>query len=139
MIRRTALALLACVATMGVQAQTKVTVGHTGVADYLGAFVAQEEGFFRKHGLEVTFQQVAGGALVPGLQGGSLQMATLPPTNMLLANDGGRTSSPWPAPACWSSRTPTSACWSAATVASPPPRTSSARGSACPPSAASCT
>jgi NitT/TauT family transport system substrate-binding protein len=34
-------------------------------------------------------QQVAGGAVVPGLQGGSLQMATLPPTNLLLANDGG--------------------------------------------------
>ncbi|HEY8360003.1 MAG TPA: ABC transporter substrate-binding protein, partial [Ramlibacter sp.] len=89
MIRRTALALLACLATVGAHAQTKVTIGHTGVAEYLGAFVAQEEGFFRKHGIDVTFQQVAGGALVPGLQGGSLQMATLPPTNLLLANDGG--------------------------------------------------
>ena len=82
-------AVLLMGAAMAVQAQTKITIGHTGVADYLGAFVAQEEGFFRKQGLEVAFQQVAGGALVPGLQGGSLQIATLPPTNMLLAIDGG--------------------------------------------------
>lgn len=74
---------------LSAQAQTKMQIGHTGVADYLAAFVAQEEGFFKKNGLDVSFQQVAGGALVPGLQGGSLQMATLPPTNMLLANDGG--------------------------------------------------
>lgn len=76
-------------ATSGAHAQTKITLGHTGVADYLASFVAQERGFFKKHGLEVTFQQVAGGALAPGLQGGSLQMATLPPTNMLLGIDGG--------------------------------------------------
>ncbi len=70
-------------------AQTKITLGHTGVADYLASMVAQEQGFFKKRGLDVTFQQVAGGALVPGLQGGSLQIATLPPTNMLMAVDGG--------------------------------------------------
>ena len=87
-MKRCAVALLAA-AGFAAQAQTKLTLGHTGVAEYLGAFVAQEEGFFRKHGLDVTFQQVAGGALAPGLQGGSLQMATLPPTNLLLANDGG--------------------------------------------------
>lgn len=87
-IRPLATALLAMTA-LAAGAQTKITLGHTGVADYLGAFVAQEEGFFRKHGLNVTFQTVAGGALVPGLQGGSLQIATLPPTNMLLAIDGG--------------------------------------------------
>jgi NitT/TauT family transport system substrate-binding protein len=88
-LRSAAIAVLTAAAAVAAHAQTKVTLGHTGVAEYLGAFVAQEEGFFRKHGLDVTFQQVAGGALVPGLQGGSLQMATLPPTNLLLANDGG--------------------------------------------------
>src|SRR4051812_6575740 len=86
---RQAAAVLFATAVLAANAQTKMTLGHTGVAEYLGAFVAQEEGFFRKHGLDVTFQQVAGGALVPGLQGGSLQMATLPPTNLLLANEGG--------------------------------------------------
>jgi len=86
---RAAAAAMLVIATMTAQAQVTVTLGHTGVAEYLGAFVAQEEGFFKKNGLDVKFQQVAGGALVPGLQGGSLQMATLPPTNMLLANDGG--------------------------------------------------
>lgn len=87
-MKHAAAALLAA-AAFAAQAQTPLTLGHTGVAEYLGAFVAQEEGFFRKHGLDVTFQQVAGGALAPGLQGGSLQVATLPPTNLLLANDGG--------------------------------------------------
>jgi len=76
-------------ASSSAHAQTAITLGHTGVADYLASFVAQERGFFKKHGLDVTFQQVAGGALAPGLQGGSLQMATLPPTNMLLGIDGG--------------------------------------------------
>ncbi|TWO72928.1 metal ABC transporter substrate-binding protein [Caenimonas sedimenti] len=88
-IRSVAVALATCVVAVAAQAQTKITLGHTGVAEYLGAFVAQEEGLFKKHGLEVTLQQVAGGALVPGLQGGSLQMGTLPPTNLLLANEGG--------------------------------------------------
>ena len=88
-ILRQAAAVLFASAVLAAHAQTKMTLGHTGVAEYLGAFVAQEEGFFRQHGLDVTLQQVAGGALVPGLQGGSLQMATLPPTNLLLANDGG--------------------------------------------------
>ncbi len=87
--KQAAAAALVAFGALAAQAQTKITLGHTGVADYLGAFVAQEEGFFKKHGLDVTLQQVAGGALVPGLQGGSLQMATLPPTNMLLAIDGG--------------------------------------------------
>ena len=87
-MKRAVVALLTA-AALAAQAQTKMTLGHTGVADYLGAFVAQEEGLFRKHGLDVTFQQVAGGALAPGLQGGSLQIATLPPTNLLLANEGG--------------------------------------------------
>lgn len=88
-LERAAIGLCTLALAAAAHAQTKVTLGHTGVAEYLGAFVAQEEGFFRKHGLEVTFQQVAGGALVPGLQGGSLQIATLPPTNLLLANEGG--------------------------------------------------
>ena len=89
LFKRAAVATVLALAAGVSHAQTKITLGHTGVAEYLGAFIAQEEGFFKKQGLEVTFQQVAGGALVPGLQGGSLQMATLPPTNLLLANDGG--------------------------------------------------
>ena len=88
-VLRAAMALVAAAMGISAQAQTKIVLGHTGVAEFLAAFVAQEEGYFRKHGLEVTMQQVAGGALVPGLQGGSLQMATVPPTNLLLANDGG--------------------------------------------------
>lgn len=84
-----AIALAISVASLAAHAQTKMTLGHTGVSEYLGAFVAQEEGIFKKNGLEVTLQQVAGGALVPGLQGSSLQMATLAPSSLLQANEGG--------------------------------------------------
>lgn len=91
LIRHLLLCLLGALTLGQAQAQspTKITLGHTGVADFLAAFVAQEQGFFKKQGLEVTLMQVAGGALVPGLQGDSLQVATLPPTHMLLAVDGG--------------------------------------------------
>ena len=86
-------ALAALAATMvlaqGVAAQTKVILGHTGVAEYLAAYVAAEEGMFAKRGLDVTLQNLAGGALVAGLQSGSLQIATLPTTTLVLAADGG--------------------------------------------------
>ena len=87
--KQTAAATLMVLTAVVSHAQTKITIGHTGVAEYLGAMVAHEEGFFKKQGIDVSFQQVAGGSMVPGLQGGSLQMVTLPPTNLLLANDGG--------------------------------------------------
>jgi NitT/TauT family transport system substrate-binding protein len=86
---RTAFALLAFLAVGTAQAQTRMTLAHTAVANYIGAFVAQEEGIFKKHGLEVTLQQVAGGVLIQGLQGGSVQIATVTPTAMMLAVDGG--------------------------------------------------
>jgi NitT/TauT family transport system substrate-binding protein len=87
-VRTIALAL-AALASVATQAQTKITVGHTGVSEWLAAYVAQEEGIFRKHGLDVTLQQVPVGALIPSLQGGSVQILTSPPTNVLMANDGG--------------------------------------------------
>jgi NitT/TauT family transport system substrate-binding protein len=86
---RTVLVLLLFFVIGNAQAQTRITIAHTAVINYLGAFVAQEEGFFKKHGLEVTLQQVAGGVLVQGLQGGSVQVATVPPTAIVLAVEGG--------------------------------------------------
>lgn len=88
-ILRAALLGAALVASLAVQAQTKIVVGHTGVAEWLSVYVAQEQGFFKKNGLDVTLQPVAGGALIPGLQSESLQVATIPPTQTLLAIDGG--------------------------------------------------
>jgi NitT/TauT family transport system substrate-binding protein len=87
--KKLALGLAAGLLAVCAHAQTKITLGHTGVAEYLAAFVAQEQGFFKKRGLDVTIQTVPGGALVAGLQSDSLQIGTLPPTNMLLAIDSG--------------------------------------------------
>jgi len=71
------------------QAQTTVRLGYTATTQWLAAYVAQREGIFKKHGLDVLLQEVPGGALVPGLQGGSLDLITLPPTNTILAVEGG--------------------------------------------------
>lgn len=78
--------LLASAAAFG---QGKIVLGHTGIADYAAAYIAQEEGFFKKHGVEVEFQQVFGPALAPGLQSGSMHVTTMTPASFLLAVDGG--------------------------------------------------
>lgn len=88
-IRSIAVGLLAALTALAGQAQTKVTLGHTGVSEWLAAFVAQEEGLFRKNGLDVTLMQVPVGAIIPALQSDSVQLLTSPPTNVLLANEGG--------------------------------------------------
>ncbi|MBK7720313.1 MAG: ABC transporter substrate-binding protein [Simplicispira sp.] len=69
--------------------QAKIVLGHTGIADYAAAYIAQEEGFFKKRGVDVEFQQVFGPALAPGLQSGSMQVTTMTPASFLLAVDGG--------------------------------------------------
>jgi NitT/TauT family transport system substrate-binding protein len=82
-------ATLLALASTCTMAQTKVVLGHTGIADYAASYIAQEEGFFRKHGLQVEFQQVFGPALAPGLQSESMQITTMTPSSFLLAVDGG--------------------------------------------------
>lgn len=69
--------------------QAKIVLGHTGIADYAAAYIAHEEGFFKKRGVDVEFQQVFGPALAPGLQSGSMQVTTMTPASFLLAVDGG--------------------------------------------------
>ena len=45
------IAVLLGVAAFGAQAQTKITLGHIGIADYLSVFVVHEEGLFGKNGV----------------------------------------------------------------------------------------
>jgi len=59
MKRRTALvALTAATALPAVRAQapTKVVYGYTAVTDFASVFVAAEEGYFRKRGLDVELK-----------------------------------------------------------------------------------
>ena len=46
-------------------AKTKITLGYTGVADFTAAFVAKEEGYFKKRGLDVTLQQLTINSMIP--------------------------------------------------------------------------
>lgn len=71
-------------------AQTSITLGYTGAAAFLPAFVAKEKGFFQAHGLDVTLQLIPVGSTMPGaLVSQSLQAATLTAPVLLLAADGG--------------------------------------------------
>ncbi len=73
-----------------VVAQTKITLGYTGANAFVAAFVAKDQGFFAKRGLDVTMQLVPVGSTIAGaMAGGSLQVGTLTPPVFLLANEGG--------------------------------------------------
>ena len=72
------------------EAATKLAVSYSATADFAPAFIAKEEGIFSKHGLDVTLSNLATTALgPPALQSGSLQIASISPPLLLLANDGG--------------------------------------------------
>jgi len=83
-----AITTLALAAQAG--AQTKLTLGYTGANAFMAAFVAKDQGFFAKHGLDVTLQLVPVGSTVPGaLASNSLQVGGLTAPVFLLANEGG--------------------------------------------------
>ena len=83
-----AITALAIAAQAG--AQTKLTVGFTGANAFMPAFVAKDQGFFAKRGLDVTMQLVPVGSTLPGaIASGSLQVGGLTAPVFLLANEGG--------------------------------------------------
>lgn len=83
-------ALLATLIAPLAVAQTKLTLGYTGANAFLAAFVAKDQGFFTKHGLDVTLQLVpVGSTIASAMAGGSLQVGTLTPPAFILANEGG--------------------------------------------------
>ncbi|MDB5409123.1 MAG: metal transporter substrate-binding protein [Rhodospirillales bacterium] len=68
----------------------EVTIGYTGVADYLPLFVANDERIFKKNGLDVKLQLMSNSAVIPpALLAGSLQMAGIPLPVFLQAVAGG--------------------------------------------------
>jgi NitT/TauT family transport system substrate-binding protein len=72
------------------RAQTTVALGYGITSDYLPAFVAKDDGFFEKHGLDVTMIALASSSLAPpALVGGSLTIAQTTPSVVMLANEGG--------------------------------------------------
>jgi len=93
MKRRTALvALTAATALPAVRAQapTKVVYGYTAVTDFASVFVAAEEGYFRKRGLDVELKFIPLNSTIPAaLQSDSLQIGGPTPSVLLQAVDGG--------------------------------------------------
>jgi NitT/TauT family transport system substrate-binding protein len=74
----------------GASAVEKMAIGYGMTNDFMPVFIANDEGMFAKHGLDPQLVVVASSSLSPpALVGGSLNVAQMTPSNMLLANDGG--------------------------------------------------
>lgn len=91
-MRRLLLALAALTALTGAARAEpeKIVFGYTGVNEYLAAFVAKDQGFFAKHGLDVTVQLIPnGGVIPPALVAGTLQVGGITAPLLLQAAAGG--------------------------------------------------
>ena len=90
-LSRAALAAVASVAlAASAAAQTRIVLGYTAVTDFASAFVAKEEGFFQKRGLDVTLQLLAINSTIPAaLQADSLQVGGPTMSVLLQAIEGG--------------------------------------------------
>jgi NitT/TauT family transport system substrate-binding protein len=72
------------------QAATQVVVSYTATADFGAAFIAKEQGFFAKRGLDVTLQSVPVAPNVPAaLMSNSVQIGGTTPSVLLQAVDSG--------------------------------------------------
>ncbi|WP_376093759.1 ABC transporter substrate-binding protein [Roseomonas sp. CCTCC AB2023176] len=72
------------------QGAGRVRIGYTAVLDYTAAFVAQEEGFFRRRGLDTELQLITLNSTIPAaLQSNSVQIGGPTPSVMISAVDGG--------------------------------------------------
>ena len=92
MHRRLALAVIgASAAPWPALAQgTKIVFGYTAVADFASLFVAKEEGFFSKRGLDVEPKFVPINSTIPAaIQSDSLQIGGPTPSVYLQSVDGG--------------------------------------------------
>ena len=95
MQRRTLIGSLAAAATLPLalpaRAQaTKIVLGYTAVTDFASAFVAAEQGFFKKRNLDVELKFIPLNSTIPAaLQSDSLQVAGPTPSVFLQAVDGG--------------------------------------------------
>jgi NitT/TauT family transport system substrate-binding protein len=94
MKRRHVLAAAAGLGALGAwpaRAQTPhVTFGYTAVTDFASVFVAAEEGFFKKRGLDVELKFIPLNSTIPAaVQAESLQIGGPTPSVFLQAVDGG--------------------------------------------------
>ena len=92
MKRRTVLVALTAAAAGPARAQTatKIVFGYTAVTDFASIFVAAEEGYFKRHNLDVELKFIPLNSTIPAaLQSDSLQIGGPTPSVLLQAVDGG--------------------------------------------------
>ena len=83
-------AALVALASSAAQAQTKIRLGFTPSNEFAGAYLAKEQGFFAKRGLDVEMQLVPlNSSFPPALASGSMEIGGATPPLVLQANDGG--------------------------------------------------
>lgn len=79
-----------CLGAAAAQAQTKITLGYSASSAFSSAYVAADQGFFAKHGLDVQMMLVPNSSTTPAaLVAGSLQVATPTPPVTLQAIENG--------------------------------------------------
>ena len=85
-----AVAIVLWLGTSAATAQTKLVLGYTSANTFIPAFVAKEEGFFAKRGLNIELQRIQVGSTIPAaLLSDSLQIGCLTAPPVLLASEGG--------------------------------------------------
>jgi NitT/TauT family transport system substrate-binding protein len=83
-----ALALLA--AALPAAAQTKVKMTYTAVSGFTAGYVAQEQGFFQKHGVDMQFIQTNISGNIPAvIESGSSEIGGVTVPQIFEANDAG--------------------------------------------------
>src|SRR6185312_3558831 len=84
------LAAVAAFWTGPAAAQTKLKMMYTAVSGFTAGYVAQDQGFFKKRGIDVEFQQtMSSGNNPPALVSNSVQIAGPTMPTLLEANDAG--------------------------------------------------
>jgi NitT/TauT family transport system substrate-binding protein len=88
-----ALALLAPLLLAGANpatAQTKIKMTYTAVSGFAAGYVAQQQGFFQKHGVDVQFVQTNISGNIPAIiESGSTEIGGATTAQILQANDAG--------------------------------------------------
>src|SRR5665213_2196804 len=72
------------------RADTKVRLAYTATGGFLSSFVAADQGFFKKHGLDVEFQLIGlNSNIPPAMVAGSTDIGGTTTTGLLQAVDSG--------------------------------------------------
>lgn len=84
------LAALSVACASAAQAQTKVRIMYTAVAPYASSFIAKDQGFFAKRGIDAELILAANGSvIIAGIVAGNVEIGTPTPTVFIQALESG--------------------------------------------------